>query len=149
MRGTEQYNNPLYSNDLRDHIDRRNSVVEVQLIVIIVFAIFTCSQFPALTLENLRNNLADSGNSVAWLCIVLWTLDWEWERADQPGPDLPGWLYNTVVTITAKKAGLETGNINVNNQFHFKLSQFLQNIHVKYIWIENLEIVTCFESFLV
>ena len=65
MRGTEQYNNPVYSNDLRDHIDRRNSVVEVQLIVIIVFAIFTCSQFPALTLENLRNNLADSGNSVA------------------------------------------------------------------------------------
>ena len=29
MGGTEQYNNPVYSNDLRDHIDRRNSVVEV------------------------------------------------------------------------------------------------------------------------
>ena len=147
MRGTEQYNNPVYSNDLRDHIDRRNSVVEVQLIVIIVFAIFTCSQFPALTLENLRNNLADSGNSVAWLCIVNSGLR---VRESWPARAWPPWLlYNTVVTITAKKAGLETGNINVNNQFHFKLSQFLQNIQVKYIWIENLEIVTCFESFLV
>ena len=27
----EQYNNPVFSSDLRDHIDRRNSVVEVSV----------------------------------------------------------------------------------------------------------------------
>ena len=28
-RETEQYSNPVYSSDLRDHIHRRDSVVEV------------------------------------------------------------------------------------------------------------------------
>ena len=36
MTEAEQYNNPVYSSDLRDHIDRRNSVVEVLLLLLLL-----------------------------------------------------------------------------------------------------------------
>lgn len=76
IRGSEEYNNPVYSNDLRDHIDRRNSVVEVSwsqsLDVLAILSYFLVSgadiEQPGLTVER-----ADQPGSALTSCLAVYS----------------------------------------------------------------------------